>query len=115
MFIRIHLFAGALALIVASSAMAYDYGTKGTAMQNIENRPRSSPQVVVSNGPIEKHYDKAGVASINRDADARRLEASRVVIAETRYATDACTRNSSGSSTSRSSAYKPAYYATHER
>ena len=102
MYFRINLLACALAMTVASGAMAYDYGTKGTAMQNIENRPSPSPQVV-SAGPIEKHYDKGTVASINRDADARRAESSRM--------------NYESASTrpkGRSSAYKPTYYATHD-
>ena len=100
---RINLFYGALTLIVASGAMAYDYGTKATAMQNIENRPSPTQPAGSNSGPIEKHYDKAGVASLNRDADMRRVTESHAIY-------DSTTTRSEG----RSSAYKPSYYATHD-
>lgn len=100
---RINLFVGAWASIVASAAMAYDYGTKATAMQNIENRPNTTLPVISNSGPVEKHYDKAGAASLNRDADMRRTTESHVIYEST-------TMRSRG----RSSAYKPSYYATHD-
>jgi hypothetical protein len=103
MHLRINIFVVSLALIVASGAMAYDYGTKATAMQNIENRPTSTPAAVSNTGPIERHYDKASVASINRDADTRRETGSRAIC-------DSAPTGSRG----RSSAYKPSYYATHD-
>jgi hypothetical protein len=107
MTIKINLFFGALALITTTGAFAYDYGTKATAMQNNDKWSTSAPQVVQNWGPTEKHYDKASVASINRDADLRRSEA----------ATDF--RRTRGIESYaipiRSSAYKPTYYSTHSQ
>ena len=72
--LSVKLFVGVLALALASGTMAYDHGTKATAMQNIANDTDVAPQVVQSSGPFVKHYDKASVASLNADADSRRSQ-----------------------------------------
>lgn len=99
---RFDLLTSALALIVASNAMAYDYGTKATATQNIENRPNTTQPAISFSGPLVKHYDKAGVASLNREADLRQVESSRTTV------------ESATGLKVRSSAYKPTYYSTHD-
>ena len=74
MFTKISVFLATLALILSSGALAYDHGTKATAMQNIANDTDVASQVVESSGPIAKHYDKASVASLNLEADRRSSE-----------------------------------------
>lgn len=73
MLFRTNLLVGALALIAASGAMAYDKGTKGTAMQNIEDRPNVAPQVTQSVGPVFGTYDRGTKATAMQNITSRNV------------------------------------------
>jgi hypothetical protein len=123
MFFRIKLFVGAIALIATSATMAYDHGTKATAMQNIEDRTLPT-QVVQSDAPMVMGYSKPTVWSTNHENDMRRRDADELRTQRTpasdvsfpRTSTnEGSTMRSEGSLSRRNNGgNKPSYYATHD-